>query len=130
MKMMLAKIVSSKFRKSLDNLASQELPMKAMFLLKGIVKQLREEILQWDETQLAAAKKWADKNEAGEPILEKQEGNTSFYKMSRENMIQFAAELGEAAKMEIEIRDVKISDLGSVKLTIDDLVELEFLVED
>ena len=129
MKMMLAKIVSSRFRKSLDKLSSQELPIKAMFQLKGIVKQLREEITKWDEVQLEAAQKWATKDVNGQPVLEKQEGKTSYYKMERENMIQFAAELGELAKVEIEVQDVKINDLGSAKLTTDDLVELEFLVE-
>jgi len=129
MKMLLAKIVSSRFRKSLDKLSSQELPIKAMFQLKGIVKQLREEITKWDEVQLEAAKKWATKDVNGHPILEKQEGKTSYYKMERENMVQFAAELGELAKVEIEVQDVKINDLGSAKLTTDDLVELEFLVE-
>ena len=127
---MLARIVSSRFRKSLDKLSSQELPIKVMYQLKGIVKQLREEITKWDEIQLEAAKKWADKDDNGNPVLEKQEGKTAYYKMSRENMIQFAAELGELAKVEIEVQTVKLGDLGSAKLTTDDLVELEFLVDD
>jgi hypothetical protein len=38
--------------------------------------------------------------------------------------------MGELAKVEIEMAEVKISELGSVKLTTDDLVELDFLVED
>ena len=130
MKLMLAKIVSLKFRKSVDKLAAQELPIRAMFKLKGIVKQLREETTKWDELQLDAAKKWATKDESGNPILERDDGKTSYYKMEHENMIKFASEMGELAKVEIEIAEVKISELGTVKLTTDDLVELEFLVED
>ena len=130
MKLLLAKIVSPKFRKSVDKLAAQELPIRAMFQLKGIVKQIREETTKWDELQLDAAKKWATKDENGKPILERDDGKTSYYKMDHEHMIQFAAEMGELAKVEIEIAEVKISELGSVKLTTDDLVELEFLVED
>jgi len=129
MKLFLAKIVSPKFRKSVDKLASQELPIKAMFQLKGVVKQIREETTKWDELQLDAAKKWADKDEEGKPILEKSDGKSTYYKMGHENMIQFAAEMGELSKVEIELSDVKINDLGDVKLTTDDLVELEFLVE-
>jgi hypothetical protein len=130
MKLLLAKIVSPKFRKSVDKLAAQELPIRAMFQLKGIVKQLREETTKWDELQLDAAKKWATKDEEGKPILERDDGKTSYYKMDHENMIKFAAEMGELAKVEIEMAEVKISELGSVKLTTDDLVELDFLVED
>ena len=130
MKLLLAKIVSPKFRKSVDKLAAQELPIRAMFQLKGIVKQIREETTKWDELQLDAAKKWATKDEAGNPILERDDGKTSYYKMDHENMIKFASEMGELAKVEIEIAEVKISELGTVKLTTDDLVELEFLVED
>lgn len=129
MKLLLAKIVSPKFRKSVDKLASQELPIKAMFQLKGVVKQIREETTKWDELQLDAAKKWADKDEEGKPILERTDGKSTYYKMGHENMIQFAAEMGELAKVEIELSEVKINDLGDVKLTTDDLVELEFLVE-
>ena len=130
MKLMLAKIVSPKFRKSVDKLAAQELPIRAMFQLKGIVKHLREETTKWDELQLDAAKKWATKDESGNPILERDDGKTSYYKMEHENMIKFASEMGDLAKVEIEIAEVKISELGTVKLTTDDLVELEFLVED
>jgi hypothetical protein len=129
MKLMLAKIVSPKFRKSVDKLAAQELPIRAMFQLKGIVKTIREETTKWDELQLDAAKKWADKDEDGKPILEKSDGKSTYYKMDHENMIKFAAEMGELAKVEIDIAEVKISELGNVKLTTDDLVELDFVVE-
>lgn len=129
MKLLLAKIVSPKFRKSVDKLAAQELPIRAMFQLKGIVKQIREETTKWDELQLDAAKKWADKDEEGKPILEKSDGKSTYYKMDHENMINFAAEMGELSKIEIDIAEVKISELGSVKLTTDDLVELDFVVE-
>jgi hypothetical protein len=131
MKLLLAKIVSPRFRKSVDKLASQELPIKAMFQLKGVVKQIREETTKWDELQLDTAKKWATKDEDGKPILEQSDGKTSYYKMDHENMIQFAAEMGELSKVEIDLTEVKINDLGcNVKLTTDDLVELEFLTED
>lgn len=129
MKLMLAKVVSPLFRKSLDKLSSQELPIRAMFQLKGIVKQLREETAKWDELQLEAAQKWATKDENGKPIQEKSDGKTSYYKMEHENMLKFAAEMGELARIEIDMAEVKISDLGSAKLTTDDLVELEFLVD-
>jgi len=129
MKLMLAKIVSPKFRKSVDKLAAQELPIRAMFQLKGIVKNIREETTKWDELQLDAAKKWADKDEDGKPIFEKSDGKSTYYKMDHENMIKFAAEMGELAKVEIDIAEVKISELGNVKLTTDDLVELDFVVE-
>ncbi len=126
---MLAKIVSTSFRKSLDKLAMQELPVKAMFQLKGIVKQLRDEMEKWDDIQTATARKWSKKDLNDNPILKKREGNTSYYEMDRENMIQFAAEMGELAKVEVTVRDMSIGDLGSAKLTTDDLVELEFLIE-
>jgi hypothetical protein len=129
MKMMLARIVSPKFRKSVDRLAGQELPIRAMFQLKGIVRQIREETSKWDELQLELAKKWADKDEEGKPVMEKSDGKTSYYKMGHDGMLQFAAEMGELAKMEIDIPEVKISLLGDVKLTTDDLIELEFIVE-
>ena len=130
MKLLLARIVSPKFRKSVDKLAAQELPIRAMFQLKNIVKTIREETVKWDELQLEAAKKWATKDDKGNPVLEKTDGKTSYYKMTQENMIKFAAEMGELSRIEIELDNVKISELGDVKLTTDDLIELEFLIED
>lgn len=129
MKILLSKIVSNPFRKSLDRLSVQELPIRAMFQLRSIVKQLREEMTKWDEIQGELAKKWATKDEAGNPIIEKRDGTMSFYKMDTEKMFQFAAEMGELARIEIDLQTVKIEDLGNVKLTVDDLVELEFIVD-
>ena len=131
MKIKLAKVVSSSFRKSLDRLSAQELPMRAMFQLRGVVKKLKEEMSNWDDTQNEAAKRWATKDEAGNPIIEKREGRMSFYKMDSESMLQFAAEMGDLARVEIEIASVNVEDLGAnVKLTVDDLVELEFIISE
>jgi len=130
MKLLLAKIVSPTFRKSLDKLSSQELPLRAMFKLKGIVKTLRDELSKWDELQVETARKHADKDEAGQPIIERTDGKTSYYKMDHENMLKFAAEMGELARLDIEIPEISYQDLGNtVKLTTDDIVELEFIVE-
>ena len=130
MQILLSKIVSIPFRKSLDRLSAQELPIKAMFQLRSIVKQLREEMAKWDDMQGELAKKWATKDEFGNPIIEKRDGTTSYYKMDTESMIQFAAAMGELAKVEIDLPVVKVEDLGgAVKLTVDDLVELEFIVD-
>jgi len=130
MKMLLSKIVSPPFRKSVDRLSAQELPIRAMFKLRGLVKQLREEMSKWDELQSELAKKWATKDEAGNPVIERSEGLTSYYKMATENMLQFAAEMGELARMEIELATIDVTELGgNIKLTVDDLVELEFIID-
>lgn len=131
MKLLLAKIVSPSFRKSLDKLSSQELPLRAMFKLKGIVRQLRDELTKWDELQLETAQKYADKDYAtGKPIIEKSDGKTSYYKMEHDSMLKFASEMGDLARLEIDIPEVSYQDLGNtVKLTTDDIVELEFIVE-
>jgi len=101
-----------------------------MFKLRGLVKQLREEMSKWDELQSELAKKWATKDEAGNPVIERSEGLTSYYKMATENMLQFAAEMGELARMEIELATIDVTELGgNIKLTVDDLVELEFIID-
>ncbi len=129
MKMVLAKVVSPNFKKSLDNLSSQKLPIKAMFKLKGIVQQLREEKSKWDEIHFELTKKWSEKDESGSPIIETRKDKTTYYKVLRENMVQLAAELGELAKIEIDVTEISIKELGDISLTVDDLIELEFLVD-
>jgi len=130
MQMLLAKIASPEFRRSLDKISAQELPIRAMFRLKGIVKRLREEMKTYDEFQAERAVKYATKDlETQKPIVDMKKSGVNYYRMEHEAMLHFTAEMGELAKTEIEVPEFPISELGPVSLTTDDLLALEFLID-
>lgn len=127
--MFLYKIVTDPFQKSLDKLADQNLPVKAMYKLKAIITLLRTEFQKFDELRNDIAKKHADKTETGVPIMETTRGNVT-YKIGDEQMFAFAAELGQLSKVEVEIPSISMNDLGDVKLNTNDLILLDFITEE
>jgi 7-keto-8-aminopelargonate synthetase-like enzyme len=128
--MLLYKIITDPFQRSLDKLADQNLPVKAMYKLKTIISLLRDEYKKFDELRNDIAKKHADKTDTGVPIMETNKGNVT-YKIGDEQMFAFAAELGQLSKVEVDIPCISINDLGGdVKLTTNDLILLDFITEE
>jgi len=130
MQMLLANIVSSDFRRSLDKLAAQELPVRTMFRLKGVIKILREEMKRYDEFQAERALKYATKDpETEKPVIDKKQNGVVYYRMEHEAMLIFTADMGEVAKNEVEVPEFTMAELGKVTLTTNDLLALEFITE-
>jgi len=129
MKMLLAKVVSPKFQASLNKLASQDIPVRAMYKMKGIVRILRDEIAKFEEIRNERAVHFAEKDEHGKPLYSKSgDSEMVHFKMDPENMIKFSCDLAELVREEIDVAEVHINELGDlVRLNSDDLLVLEFV---
>jgi len=123
--MKLGKVVSPAFQMAFKKLASQDLPLRAAFLVKGISKQIQDEIAKYDSSRMEALKRLGSAKEDGS--LEADEaGNV---KLSEENMKKFAEELSGLLDVDVPISSIKISDLGaSVQISAAEAFALDELV--
>jgi hypothetical protein len=123
--MKLGKVVSPMFQKAFSKLATQELPLRAAFLIKGIAKQIQDEIKKYDDSRMEALKRLGTVKEDGK--LEQDENQN--VKLSPENMQKFTEELQGLLDVDVTISSIKISDLGSnAQLSAADASALEELI--
>ena len=123
--MKLGKLVNPAFQMAFRKLANQELPLRAAFFIKGVSKQVQEEIGKYDSSRMEALKRLGSVKEDGN--LEADEaGNV---KLSDENMKKFTEELQSLLEIEVTVSPIKINDLGSsVHLTAAEASALEDLL--
>jgi len=123
--MKLARITDKRFRDVLKKLSEQKLPLKAAFKLKGIAKKVNDEFTKYDELRLESVKKFAEKDDAGNLILD-DKGNAKF---SNDGMLDFVKQLDELLSIDIEILPLSIDELGSeLNITADELMILEDVI--
>lgn len=123
--MKLARLVDPKFHSALDKLATQSLPLKVAFRLKGITKTVREEFTKYEELRMDAIKKYGKKSEDGNLVLDAS-GNAQF---EPEALQEFAKEVGALANEEVELQTIKLSELGDkITMTLEEIEWLDGLV--
>jgi len=123
--MKLAKIIDDRFHIALNKLSGEALPLKTAFKLKGIMKQVREEYLKYDEVRREALSRHGEKNEDGSLKLDERE-NVQF---SEEGLMAFTSELSELTNMELNIPTVNLSELGDkITITIEDAELLDGII--
>ncbi len=125
--MKLSKLVDPQFQAAIKKLAAQDVPLRAAFKLRGIIKIAGEELVKYDEVRGEALKKLGDKNEDGSLVMD---GNGSV-QLSKENMETFVAELNSLLACDINAGVIKLSELGDkASLTTQDLIILDSLITD
>ena len=125
--MKLSRIVDDRLYATLNKLATEPLPLRAAFRLKGIGKKAREEYLKYDEVRKEALQKHGLKNEDG--TLKVDEKNNAQF--DEAGIRAFSNELNELLSMDVELPTLKASELGNVKLSANDLEVLDgILIED
>lgn len=106
--MKLGKVVNPVFQNAFRKLANQQLPLRAAFLVKGISKQIQDEITKYDASRMDALKRFGTTKEDG--TLESDEnGNVQ---LSDENMKKFQEELQALLDIDVTVSSIKINDLG------------------
>lgn len=126
--MKLSKLVDPQFQVALRKLASQDVPLRSAFKLKGMIKQVNEALAKYDEVRTEALKRYGDKDDNGELVLEQGGKNV---KLSEESAQAFVEELNNLLNDEIEVGSVKISDLGNnLSLSTTELILLEDVIVD
>ena len=123
--MKLGKIVDPGYQSVLRKLASQDIPLKTAFKLKGMIKIGNEELVKYEEVRSEALKRLGDKKEDGSLVIDEK----GTVKLAEENMEKFVAELNALLVTEINVGSVKLSELGDkVALTTQDLFTLDDLI--
>jgi hypothetical protein len=125
--MKVAQLINENFLGSLEKLRVQKLPLKASYQIAGISKKVREEFGRFEEARKNALEQLAEKDEAGNPIVE----NGSF-KLDKEGLKELSRQLKEVVELEIDVQKIKLSDLGDlskVELSAQDVEILEAIIE-
>lgn len=124
--MELKRLIDPQFQTALRKLASQDLPLKSAFLLKGIIKQVTDELNKYDEVRNEALKKYGTKNEDG--TLQTENGSVQF---TPDNLKEFSVEMENLIGCEVMVGTISINDLGDkATLTTSDLLQLDGVVRE
>jgi hypothetical protein len=107
--MKLGKAVNPAFQSAFRKLANQDLPLRAAFLLKGISKQIQDEITKYDSARVETLKRLGTTK--GDGTLEVDEHNN--IKLSEENMKKFTEQLQALLEVDVKVSSIKINELGS-----------------
>ena len=107
--MKIARLIDPQFHAALNKLTAGDLPLRTAFKLKGIVKTVNDEYAKYEEVRKAALQKYGKKKEDGSlDLTENQE-----VKFEGSSLKDFAMELTELAKEEIQLPTVSLSELVS-----------------
>lgn len=126
--MKLARLIDPEFQKALVALTKQQLPLKAAYKLRNVVKKVEQEFSTYEELRKGALDKYGKKKEDGS--LETNEANNVIFS-SKEEMISFIKELGDLTNEEVEIPTISVDELGEgVKISAEEITNLEGLLVD
>lgn len=104
----------------LMNLATQPLPIPTAFKLKGINKKVTEHVVDFDESRLELCKKYG--------TLEEGASEYQFNGHESEFQKEFIELL--AVEVELEAEKLNLRLLSDAKIAANDLMAIEFLLED
>lgn len=125
--MKLALIVNKDFRAALEKLSKQPLPLRTAFKLKGAMKKINEEFMNFEEIRNEALQRLGQKDEDGKLIVQSNGG----INLSQEAVMQFNAEISELANTDVEVQKVTIAELGeNITLTTEELLYLEAMIDE
>lgn len=97
------------------------------FKLRGVAKLIAEEHGKYDEIRIGLVKKWGDKDEAGELVIDEKTGSAVF---SGENYTEFLREINELGSIEVDVPKLHISELDGLKnFTGKDFLYLDELID-
>lgn len=123
--MKLGRLIDGRFQIALAKLITQPMPLRAAFKLKGINAKVQAETQKYEEVRQAALKRYGDKDEKGELLLNEDQT----VKFSSDNFQAFATELNELSDTDVEVGAISITELGEkVQLTGDEVIALDSLL--
>lgn len=126
--MKLSRIANPLFQQTLNRLASQPLPLKVAFKLKGITAKVKEEFTKFEELRKQSLTTHGKKGEDGKLLLQEKSDNVQF---DDEGLKAFMKDMDELGDTEVEVATLKLSELGDkVELSADELLSADdILVE-
>jgi len=122
-------LLKPQFQQSLAHLRSHpNMKASVSWKLLPVNKKIEEAFKDFEKVRKELCEKYATKDEAGEAILiplgEDKEAKTYVFEAEQQKLFneEFKA-LGEA-KLDLPEPTVKVSDLGGITITVDDLLQL------
>ena len=116
MKLTLKKLISVK--PSMKKLLNQDLPIKISYNLSKLISELNEEYTLFEEKKQLLFIKYGEEKE-------------NKISIKQENVKTFTKDIGDLLdiEVEIEVTKVKLNDLGDIKLSPLDMLNLDILIE-
>lgn len=125
--MELSKIIDPQFQSTLRKLASQDLPLRAAFALKGIVNNVNGELKKYDEVRGEALQRLGEKGDDGKVVV----NDSGSVKLSEDSMKNFMEEMNALLTTTVDVGSVSVKDLGDkCSLSAGDLLALDGLVKE
>lgn len=125
--MQLGLLASKPFQEVLTKLASASLPISSTLKVRKLLKQVNEEIKEFDAVKQSIATEYGKKNEDGSPVIN--EDNSVPLDEARSD--EWSIKIQDLVTHEVELAKLKISDLGSkLELTAIELTILESILEE
>lgn len=130
---------------ALSVLISQPIPITVSFRLGKIVRAVNAELEEFQAQRTKLLERFANKDGAGKPIMLDAKGKRIVasaegepqapggdYDIPSDKQAEYKKEVGDLAAVQVEIpgQQIKISDLGDIKMAAGHMMQLEWLIID
>jgi len=123
--MKVRQIVDERFKKTVGKLLDQEMPLKAVIVLKGVVSLLNSEIERYETARQALLNTYGKKDEEGKLVV----GENRHVVFDTENMMAYSKAYSELCDQDVDVPTLSAKELGDkLTLTHSDLLTLGDLV--
>lgn len=124
--MKLGELANPRFFTTLNKLAAAELQMPVAYKLKGILVALDQEHQKYEELRKGLLEKYGKKDEKGE-LLSDERGELEFE--SDEDRAKLVQEVNDLMAVEVKVDTIKVSDVVDVKMSVQDLMVIDSVLE-
>ena len=119
-------------KQSCEALLKNSFKARTSFKLLQLQKELDVVVLDFNKSKEETIKKYAIKDENGEPITEKTKDGKTFVSVDPEKRLECTSEIIEALSQEVEIKEIKfnIEEFGDEAITGEELTGIFIFIEE
>lgn len=125
-KLTLGQLSSDKFQKVMKNLLLLKLPITTAFKLKTLTKKFNNELEKFSELRNETLERHCKRDADGAPELDSHKN----YTFSDDNFAKVTSEMNALLAIEVGFESIKMSDLGDIAITSDELLTLGDLIDE
>lgn len=125
--MQLGHIASKPFQELLNKLATASLPIASTLKVRKLLKQVGEEVKEFDAVKQTIAQEYGKKNEDGTPMV----NDDQSVPLDETRAEEWTKKINDLVAHEVELPKLKLADLGAkLELNALELSILELVLED
>jgi hypothetical protein len=125
MKITLEKIANDAFTEMMQQLITMKVPVRTAFKLKTLVNKINDELKKLTDLRKDIIENRCKKGEDGKPLLDEDKN----YQFEPDQKLEFAKEIAELLSVEVDVEPIKLSELGSIDLTTQQLFDLGDVID-